>query len=361
MRIIKYKFGDQRGVVFILVIIAIGALLAFTALALDVGNVMVVKNELHNVSDAAALAATRKLGNIYEGMSYEDQLIYNATAAAATIKSVANEVATLNKASGAGMEIIPDDVKIGRWNSKTKEFTENLMQPDAVMVTARKDERANGPVATFFARIFIKDPVKVSTTATAALTGQSTAGPGGLPIPVGISRAWFESKQQFCGQPIRFYPTGTAAGCAGWHTYEESPPSASRLKSILDSLKNRTYQSPATTAGTTIFNFNGGTLTSAFSNMQSLFNTMKVLNDGVLDADNDSTTWTTSVVVYDRSDCSNPNTAIRIAGFATVVIRQVLDSPDKIIDGDVVCDSVETGRGSGENFGTKGSIPGLVK
>jgi hypothetical protein len=361
MRALRNKLREERGVVFILVIIALVVLLAFAALALDVGNVMVVKNELQNISDGAALAATRHLGSIYEGMSYTAQQSYNASADAATIISVAQQTAASNTAAGTSITNLPD-VEIGTWDrNRQPPFLAGLDQPDAVRVRARKDGSANGPVATFFARIFGMNTMDVSATATAALTGQSTAGPGGLPLPVGISRAWFESRPQFCGQPIRFYPTGTAAGCAGWNTYDESPPNAARLQRILNGLEAGTYQSPATTAGTTFFNFIGGTIASRFSDMQSLFNTMKVLNDGVLDADNDPTTWTTTVVVYDWSDCSNPNKAIRIVGFATVVIRRVLDSPSKLIDGEVICENVEPGRGSGGNYGTKGSIPGLVQ
>ena len=57
-------------------------------------------------------------------------------------------------------------------------------------------------------------------------------------------------------------------------------------------------------------------------------------------------TWTTTVVVYDLVGLQQtPIHSIRIAGFATVVIRRVLDSPDHIIDGDVICDSVEYGSG----------------
>ena len=47
---------------------------------------MVVRNELQNIGDGAALAAARHLGNIYEGMSYVAQQNYDSTADAAAIK-----------------------------------------------------------------------------------------------------------------------------------------------------------------------------------------------------------------------------------------------------------------------------------
>jgi len=95
--------------------------------------------------------------------------------------------------------------------------------------------------------------------------------------------------------------------------------------------------------------------------MKALFDAMKVLNDGILDADEDSTTWTTSVPVYDWDDCRNPHGAITIVGFATVIITEVQDAPDKIIQAQVICEMKELGRGGGSNYGTKGTIPGLVE
>ena len=48
-------------------------------------------------------------------------------------------------------------------------------------------------------------------------------------------------------------------------------------------------------------------------------------------------------------------------GFAQITITQILDAPSKIIDGLIKCDYVEPdSRGGGGNYGTKGSIPGLV-
>jgi hypothetical protein len=151
------------------------------------------------------------------------------------------------------------------------------------------------------------------------------------------------------------YPTGTLDGCAGWHTYEMSPPNANRLAKLLDDLRTGRYTSPETTAYQSSFEFTGGTIASAFDEMQALFNHMKTRDD-----DGNPNTWTTSVVVYDWSDCSNPNKDITIVGFATVVIHTVLTVPEKTIIATIKCDNVEPGRGGGTTTGTKGSIPGLV-
>ena len=43
--------------------------------------------------------------------------------------------------------------------------------------------------------------------------------------------------------------------------------------------------------------------------------------------------WDTTVPVYDRGDCSNPNQSILIVGFANIELKDVLDAPDKLVCG----------------------------
>jgi hypothetical protein len=86
-----------------------------------------------------------------------------------------------------------------------------------------------------------------------------------------------------------------------------------------------------------------------------------VLNDGVVDKDNDSATWTTAVPVYDSPDCSNPNGPLTIIGFAAVTITQILEAPSKVIDATVVCDLIVQGAGGGPLPVTIGSLPNLVE
>lgn len=351
---------DQRGVTIIVLAISIIMLLSIIALAVDIGYVMVVKNELHNIADASSLAATRQLGAIYETMSYQEQ--QNYVCDPATIIQVAKGVAAKNQAGGKSNTINDADVIIGTWNAQTKFLTPTLEQPDAVRVIARRDDVANGPITTFFARVFGINTVPVSADATAALTGQSTAPRGGLPLPVGISKYGVDPCIE---KDIRFYPTNDPLSCGGWHTYTTDDPygpNANDLRKLLKALKDGKYQSPETIAGETKFEFTGGTLASVFDDMKALFDAMKVLNDGKLDNDEDSSTWTTTAAVYDSDDCSNPNQTILIVDFVTVTITKILETPEKIIEARIKCNYVDTSRGSGGNSGAnKGSIPGLVE
>jgi hypothetical protein len=363
------KLKNDRGVTAIVVAIVSVMLFGFAALAVDIGFGVVARNELHNVADAAALAATRELGVIYQQLTYLEQQSYVVyTDDETLIKNAAKDVALKNKAGGSNIIINDADIIIGRWVPERKNLDPpqdpldhpRLDQPDAVRVIARRDGNANDPITTFFAKILGKDNLNVAARATAALTGQSTEGPGKLPLPMGISKRWFENPT-FCGSSIRFYPTCSkepcdALGCSGWHTYTESPSSAATLRDILIGLKDRTYISPEATAGETQFDFTGGSLASVFDDMKALYDYMKTRDD-----DGDDTKWTTTVVVYDWPDCTNPNILITITGFTTVVIDSVLVTPEKTILGRVLCDNKKPGRGGGGYYGTKGTIPGLVQ
>jgi len=361
------QLTNQQGVTAIIVAIMMVMFLGFAALAVDVGFTLVTRNQLQNVSDAASLAATRKLGSIYEPMSYTAQQSYICDPA--TIIPVAQAVSIQNQAAGKNITVNDADVIIGQWKKDDVtgkwDINPTLNQPDAVKVIARRDISAmslEGPITTFFAKIFGINTLDVKADAIAALTGQSTAGEGGLKIPVGISKARFESP--YCDREIHFYPTNDPLSCGGWNTFtgDKYPPNAgvNGLPALLNDLKDGKYESPETRAGETVFTFTGGTLASVFDEMKALFDANKIS-----DATSPSGySWTATVAVYDSANCSNPNPGdtLKIVGFAEIKITEVLESPDKIIDGLIKCNYVAPdSRGGGGEYGTKGSIPGLVE
>ncbi len=364
--------GNDSGVVAIYAALTMTALLGIAALAVDIGYMMVGKSELQRTADAAALAATRHLGSIYESIPYEEQQYFDASPHVQAIQGAAIDVAGQNRAAGIFVTIDAADIQIGTWDpDRDPKFAATLAQPDAVHVRARRDGTTNGPITTFFARIFGIHSLGVSAAATAALTAESTSGPGGLPIPIGIPTRWFQNPT-FCDSPINFYPPcnkepcDTAEGCAGYHTYTDSPPNASLLANeIMPGLESGAYEAPGTTAGVTEFNFIGGTLASLMNPPDypfiTLFDSMKVRNDNIADFDDDPSTWTAKTIVYESDSCANPNQSLTIAGYTTIVITNVVGAPNPRIEGRVLCDSVQAGRGGGSPYGTKGSIPGLVQ
>ncbi|MBW2483111.1 MAG: hypothetical protein JRF38_24245 [Deltaproteobacteria bacterium] len=421
---IEFKLlRNQRGVSAVIIALLLVVLLGMAALAVDLGYLYVTRNELQNVADAAALAATRRLGEIYQAMPVNLQADYNLSnfpADRTDMENIAIEVAGMNKAAAASITILSADIEFGQWDFVNRSLTVTDDQPDAVRVKARKDETANNPVTTFFAKVFNINTMAVTATATAALSGQGETEEGELILPIGISYAWFTGGA-WCDETIKFSPTKDPDACAGWNSFTFDPPNDAIVRKILEG--NPDYISPPTTAGETVFNFIGGDLSQkTFEQLLLLYRDKgydlkkgtgdafepAVTNDdgsprtGALQEGDDGLTltelteltenlqdpktgepvyypddknqemeprkrhvWYTHVVVYDWADCSNPNTAIKIVGYAPVRIETIYDAGNdgKMVYGQVTCDQIskDDTRGGGLYTGIKGSIPGLVQ
>jgi hypothetical protein len=349
--------------------------MGIAALAIDIGNLASTKGELQKLADGAALAGAGKLAEHYGGDPGSCNTI-NQTA----IYDIANEVAEQNVADTKSISLQSTDVVLGCWDVDNDEDPWDALdeddcgcepgenRPNAVQVTAHRDSEANTPVDTFFAGVLGPDTVGLRADAIAALSGPCEA--KGLPIPVGISHAWFDPAKwaakgiDYCGQPIKFYPTGDLDGCAGWNVFDSWPANAAKLAKLLECLTlpetDPEYQACTTdaVAGDNLV-YTGGTVASAFDEMKILFDEKKAYDpdfpgypDGV---------WEVTVPVYDSEDCSNPTGNIPIKTFTTAVITGVLESPDKAINAVVICDEIIPGVGGCKDVGSLNSIPALVE
>jgi Flp pilus assembly protein TadG len=136
------KIRDQRGASAIIVALVMVVLIGITALAVDIGYIMVRGNELQNIADASSLAATRQLAWMYKDLkTAEEQQTYVCNPS--DIKPVAQEVAAKNDAGG----YVSLEVTIGDWDTTTKTFAETLNQPDAVKVRAAREGARAGIVS----------------------------------------------------------------------------------------------------------------------------------------------------------------------------------------------------------------------
>ena len=174
---------DTRGAVAVIVAIMIVVLLSFGALALDISNAMIARNELQNVADASALAGARALGVIYQalpaGTPYTTYVLSDPSA----VVTAATTVALANQARQVAIALNPADIVIGVWNPVPHTLTPGNVGATGVTVTARRDGGANGAVATWLAGIMNINSMNVSATATAALTGAGVLPPGGGNAP----------------------------------------------------------------------------------------------------------------------------------------------------------------------------------
>lgn len=400
------KVKNQAGVSAVIVAIVLTMLIGFTALAVDVGYMYVTKNELQNVADAAALAGAGYLGSIYAGLSYDEQQTHEFNRS--DIVGTTQQVALKNQAAKMNIVINDADVTIGTWDGGTDTLTPMaapLVGPDAVRVIARRDGIANGPILTFFARIFNIDTVNVSADATAALTGPAIVEEGELKVPFSLSENNFPND---CTNPITFSPT--AESCAGWHNFLD-PINASSIEDKLLGLIQGDIEDytelglvngpdwldqnfdmnappdPEVTPEVGIgdeFNHQGGTVASLFlggrlGNTDNDINLPEEIIGDIKhpapfpalfdyfrrrDGDGDDSIWTTTVPVYEDDEvCENPNDAIPIAGFATIEIIMPNPPPDSSVSVLVYCElTFIDGRGGGGTYGNlKGTIPNLVE
>jgi hypothetical protein len=188
---------NQRGVTAILVALLLVVLVGFTALAIDVGHLVLARNELKNAADAGALAGARFL--------YTD----DGTAVNDGANQIAYEAATANKSENLAVEVQwvsgnTGDIQRGHWCFATREFTANdslervdLWDSSMEELDANEDfinalrvvtRRETSPVASFFARIFGHQGFQLSAEAVGYIGFAGTLQPYEVDQPIGICK-----------------------------------------------------------------------------------------------------------------------------------------------------------------------------
>jgi len=367
MKYVTSPLNNSRGAVAVIAAIFMVVLLAMGAAAIDIGHALVARNELQNVSDAAALAGDRALAIIYQGMSPSAQQTYVVTAAnRGTIVAAAQATGVANSAAGVAITINAADIAFGTWNFSTRTFTATNNTPTAVRVIARRDSAANGPISTFLASVVGMSSISVNAVATANLGPlNSVLPPATMNAPFGISQFYFNSGFG-CGSQIQFSPSnGQPQSCAGWTTYNQSPFNNNKMTTITNQMASGNNPSPGAVGGQTSLVFGNGNLGNpAWTALQNLYN-YEINTYGQ---------WNALVPVYGDNDCQ-PNGWKPVVGFATVKITYVGgpgnannslnctgNSAPGCIKGVVQCNVFNGNNGGGIPFGpTFATIPGLVE
>lgn len=155
MKILRDYRAGRRGSILTFVCILLIALLAFTALAVDVGYVCFVKADLQAAADAAALAGASGLG------------VDSSTAI-----QRATSCALKNKVNGAAVNLQSSDVQLGQWDPTAHLFTPITPSPgvipNAVRVIPFLSQARGNPVKLFFAGAVGYSTMDVKASATAA-------------------------------------------------------------------------------------------------------------------------------------------------------------------------------------------------
>lgn len=135
-------------------------LAAATSMSVDMGYILVVKHQLQNAADAAALAGSTQLldKSLLKGHVDKDQLMANA-------RAEAQRVSCANKGGGVALNLVPnpnndadgDVVCIyvpdpHNYPTNRSNF-DRQKTPNTVHVRTRRDSIQNGSLSLFFARI----------------------------------------------------------------------------------------------------------------------------------------------------------------------------------------------------------------
>jgi Flp pilus assembly protein TadG len=226
----------EKGSVAVVVALSLVVLLGLAAFAIDIGRWVMVRHELQNAADAAALAGAQTL----PGQLVADAATMASAAAAAT--SAANQYAGANAANGQAASA--QSVLVGYWDvnranvpaSVPTTLSQTISTPTdkpAVLVTVGLKGNANLPL--MLGPLLGVSSLPVSATAVATVSAPGIALPGAL-LPVALNQCMFQNPTYWNnGLPvasslsteIEIGNGATASGCTG--------PSAQWTSLTLDS------------------------------------------------------------------------------------------------------------------------------
>jgi hypothetical protein len=181
----KSWVGNERGAVLFLVAASMVAVLGMAALAVDVGNLMLVRTESQRAADAAALAGAGWL--------------ITAPTDSAGARDRAIDYAARNYVDRAPAVVQREDIDVNLDSSLVRV---------RVLNTA---ERGN-PVQTLFARVFGVRDVDVGTDATAWAAPADELPPADVecPLPIALPDKWIDANGNEAWDPGETYnPEGT--------------------------------------------------------------------------------------------------------------------------------------------------------
>lgn len=166
----RHAAFHRRGAIAVLAAILMVVFLAFTALSIDIGYIVLTRTELQNAADSGALAGVAKLA-------------LGETAARAEAKTFGQ----LNSVAKQSVAVADTDVDIGNWNTSTLTFTSGVTPKNALQVTARRDPtNSRGELTLFFAPAFGTEKVSLRGVAVAAMSSVGAADV----VPMALRNNW---------------------------------------------------------------------------------------------------------------------------------------------------------------------------
>jgi hypothetical protein len=237
----------QGGAAAVLFVLTLATLLGAGALAVDVGNLVVARQELRNAADAGALAGARCLYN--DGEDYPDEpdcldTIGDVGDVNVNANQVAANAATANMSRNSPAEVNApttnlDDVERGHWSwglgnlprgfypndstdpfdlwtYSTLELDQEINFVNAVRVTTR---RQGTQVQSFFSRVLGFSGFDSQATAVAWIGFAGTLQPTEADQPIALCKQKLLAGDTLDCNVGRFVPSTGETG--GWTTFEQ--------------------------------------------------------------------------------------------------------------------------------------------
>ena len=236
---------QQRGAIAVIVALLLSVMLGFCALSIDIALGLVVRSELQNAADAAALAGAAKLFDPAAPATAPDWSGATSTAGSAI---------ALNKSSGITLEdatVVPGywGVTGGSGELQTLPAVPTTGDAPAVLVTVRRAAGENGgPLPLHFARFLGITSMPVVASAVAAVAPPGAVGEGVL-FPLAVSACLYRTywdatanppgpkNDPGTGQPyvFRIGPGYTYGSCAPgtWTSFAADSGSAAALQALM--------------------------------------------------------------------------------------------------------------------------------
>jgi hypothetical protein len=236
------RLARHRGAAIIFVAFVLFLLIAMAGLAIDVGYVYTVRNELQNAADAAALAGAQVL--------YDDPTTTADDPPGSHVNPNANGVALdfLNQNYSEKVQVTPESIERGHWSFATRTFTTNETDLDPVdlwnvseealdanphfinavrVVTQRKRDAAGQLPEPFLARIFGGQAKEINGVAVAYIGFAGTLAPFEADQPIAICQDSIldpDTHLYNCNRG-RMINSGQNAGVqtGGWTNFTQGP------------------------------------------------------------------------------------------------------------------------------------------
>lgn len=345
------RLGNQSGATAVVVAVFVAALLAFGALAVDVGNLYLSRTELQNAADACALRGATVLFT-------EDGAAVNTTGA----NQEGHDAGEANESQKSAVEIDwtsgnDGDVRRGHWsfsapsftgsdsatvvdlwNVSTDELDANTDFINAVRCVSRREAT---PVTNFLAPVlglfggnFATSVVRAEAVAVRGFTGSLLPGEVDLPIAVCAEKLRDGDGEYSCsiGRMLNDGNTEGTSETAMWTDFGQSSTCSASSASAIRPLVCGGGNPGELAFGANIDSTNG-TTTAAFDDLVDCWKTGLHLDtngdevpDTDLDGDNDGwpdQLWEADLPVV---NCSGNDPCTPLAGAVTVNVVWVVRS-----------------------------------